>query len=71
MNIQLFLLASVNVSYSLLVCTAVGSTWLLLILVYGQDCPFINCQKILITFSVYGEKYVLLLLLYVCAASKK
>ena len=55
LKIQLFLLASVNVSYSLLVCTAVGSTWLLLILVYGQDCPFINCQKIVITFSVYKE----------------
>lgn len=47
MKIQLFLLASVNVSYSLLVCTAVGFTWLLLILVYGQDCPFITAKKYL------------------------
>lgn len=47
LKIQLLLLGSVNVSYSQLVCTAVGLTWLLLILVYGQDCPFINVKKYL------------------------
>lgn len=55
MKIHLLLLGSVNVSYSQLVCTAVGFTWLLLILVYGQDWPFITVKKILTTFSVYKE----------------
>lgn len=47
MKIQLLLLDGVNVSSSQLVCTAVGFTWLLLILVYGQDCPFITVKKCL------------------------
>lgn len=47
MKIQLLLLGSVNVSYSQLVCIAVGFTWLLLILVYGLDCPFITVKKYL------------------------
>lgn len=55
MQIQLLLLGSVNVSYSQLVCAAVGFTWLLLILVYGHDWPFITVKKYLQPSQCYKE----------------